>query len=45
MSNAFEQIDWNRRNEAEKSLVKWVNTYCLGLVLDDAPPPKGEEVL
>ena len=23
----------------------WVKTYCLGLVLDDAPPPKGEEVL
>lgn len=45
MANAFEQIDWNRRNEAEKSLVKWVNTYCIGLLLDDAPPPKGEEVL
>ncbi len=22
-----------------------MNTYCLGLVLDDPPPPKGEEVL
>lgn len=45
MTNAFEQIDRKRRNEAEKSLVKWVNTYCLGLVLDDPPPTKGEEVL
>ena len=45
LDDAFQNIDWNRRNEAEKSIEKWVNTYCLGLLLDDAPPPKGVEVL
>lgn len=43
--DAFAQINWQRRNDAEKDIVKWVNTYGLGLLLEDAPPPKGEEVL
>ena len=42
---AFANIDWKRRKAAEKSIVKWVQTYCLGLLLDDAPPPKGKDVL
>lgn len=42
---AFANIDWKRRNAAEKSIVKWVQTYCLGVLLDDAPPPKGKDVL
>ena len=25
--------------------MKWVNTYCVGVFLDDPPPPKGEEIL
>ncbi len=45
LDKAFAEINWKRRNEAEKSIVKWVQTYCLGLLLDDAPPPKGKEVL
>lgn len=45
LDEAFQNIDWKRRNEAEKSIEKWVNTYCLSLLLDDAPPPKGIEVL
>lgn len=45
LDNAFAEINWKRRNEAEKSIVKWVQTYCLGLLLDDAPPPKGKDVL
>lgn len=42
---AMANIDWKRRNKAEKSLVSWVKTYCLGLLLDDPPPPHGCEVL
>ena len=25
--------------------MKWVNTYCMDIFLEDPPPPKGEEVL
>lgn len=45
LDEAIANIDWERRNEAETSIEKWVQTYCLGLLLDDAPPPKGLEVL
>ena len=38
-------IDWKRRTQAEKSLAEWVRTYCFGLLLNDAPPDKGVEVL
>lgn len=34
-------IDWKRRRYAEKSLENWVKTYCVGILLDDPPPPKG----
>ena len=45
LDEAIANIDWKRRNKAEKSIGDWVNTYCLGLLLDDSPPPKGIEVL
>ena len=45
MNAALAGVDWQRRKNAEKSLVEWVKTYCIGLVLDEPPPPKGEEVL
>lgn len=45
LDEARANIDWNRRNEAEKTLSKWVETYCLGILLDDMPPPRGIEVL
>lgn len=45
LDDAFSKIDWSRRKQAETSLVKWVNTYCIGLLLDDSPPVRGEEVL
>lgn len=38
-------IDWKRRRNAESSLVEWVNTYCIGLLLEDQPPELGDEVL
>ena len=42
---ARSRINWERRKEAESDIVKWVNTYCIGVFLDDPPPPKGEEIL
>lgn len=45
MKEMFDNIDWDRRKEAETDIVKWVNTYCLGVFLEDPPPPRGEEVL
>ena len=38
-------IDWERRNEAEKTLAKWVCTYCIGLLIDDEPPERGKLIL
>ena len=38
-------MDWNRRNAAELSLVDFVNTYLIGLTLDEPPSAKGVEVL
>lgn len=45
LDEAFSNINWKRRKEAEKSLPDWVNTYCIPLLLNDPPPVKGEEVL
>lgn len=45
MDLAFSEIDWTRRNAAESTIEEWVKTYCVGLLLDDAPPPKGVDVL
>lgn len=42
---AMAEIDWSLRGSAEKDIVEWVRAYCVGLLLDDPPPPKGEEVL
>ena len=45
MNKAFSNIDWDRRHHAEKSLVNWVQTYCVPLLLNDPPPSLGEQVL
>jgi hypothetical protein len=45
LNEARRNINWQRRNEAERDVVKWVNVYCVGVLLDDPPPPKGEEIL
>lgn len=41
----LKDVDWERRNNAEKSLTNWVNTYCVGIMLNDQPPKLGEVVL
>jgi len=45
LNNAFDSIDWNRRRNAEKSLVDWVATYCVPLLLNDPPPELGNTIL
>lgn len=45
LEDAYKLIDWDRRNKAETSLVNWVNTYGIGLLLEDQPPKMGEVVL
>lgn len=42
---ALSNIDWNRRMTAELSFQKWVDTYCVGLLIDDKPPERGYQVL
>lgn len=45
MNEALSNINWERRNLAEADIVVWVRTYCIGVFLDEAPPPIGEEIL
>ena len=45
LDQAIANIDWDRRREAEKDIVKWVKTYCVPLMLNDDPPELGEGVL
>ena len=35
LDDKFKHVDWDRRRKAEMSLPDWVNTYCLGLLLED----------
>ena len=37
---AFDCIDWQRRNKASASLLEFIKTYCLGLMVDSPPSPK-----
>lgn len=37
MRKAFDAINWRRRKRASKSLVDFVKTYMIGLMIDDAP--------
>ncbi len=45
LDEMFAAVNWRRRRRAEASLTAWVKTYCIGLLLEDAPPPLGEKVL
>ena len=45
MNEAIQKINFKRRAFAEKSLVNWVKTYGIPLLLNDEPPPLGLEVL
>ena len=46
LNEARSKINWKRRKEAESDIVRWVKIYvCNGLLLDDEPPPLGEQIL
>lgn len=45
LDEARANVDRRRRAKAESSLVEWTKTYCVGILLDDPPPPRGEEIL
>lgn len=37
LADAMRRINWRRRNRASRSLVDFVRTYMVGLLIDDAP--------
>ena len=39
------EIDWKRRKAASGSLVEFIKTYCVGLMVDDAPSAKFVDAL
>ena len=41
----FEQIDWERREKASQSLVDFIRTYFIGLMVDTPPSEKFVEAL
>ena len=45
LDKAISEIDWTRRNKASKSLVDFIETYCIGLMIDDKPSEKFIEAL
>ena len=45
LDKARANVDARRREEAEKGLVEWTKTYCVGILLDEPPPPRGEQIL
>lgn len=46
LKDARSKIDWTRRREAESDIVKWFKVYiCKGLLLDEEPPPLGEQII
>lgn len=45
LDKAFAEVNWERRNEASKSLVSFIQTYFIGLMIDDQPSPLFIEAL
>ena len=39
LEEAIKNINWKRREAASKSLVSFIKTYCMGLMIDDEPSP------
>ena len=37
LDEAFSQIDWKRRNNAQKSIENFIETYLMGVLFDDLP--------
>lgn len=45
LNEAFNNIDWKRRDKASKSLVEFIKTYFVGLMVDMPPSEKFVEAL
>lgn len=45
MDEALSNIDWNRRTQAEKSLVAFIEAYLMGVLFEVPPSPKMREVM
>ena len=45
LDEALAKIDWARREEASKSFISFIDTYCIGLMIDDKPSQKFIEAL
>ena len=45
LEEALTAIDWKRREKASRSLIDFIKTYCIGLMVDDSPSPKFVEAL
>lgn len=45
LNEAFSNIDWKRRDKASKSLVEFIKTYFVGLMVDMPPSEKFVEAL
>lgn len=45
MNEAFGNINWERRNKASKTLVDFITTYFVGLMIDTPPSEKFVEAL
>lgn len=45
LDQAFADINWERRKKASESLVSFIETYFIGLMIDDAPSPLFVEAL
>ena len=45
MDEALNNIDWNRRTQAEKSLVAFIEAYLMGVLFEVPPSPKMREVM
>lgn len=45
LDEAFELINWKRRNKASESLVDFIQTYFIGLMVDSPPSEKFVDAL
>lgn len=45
LDNALDMIDWDRRDKASASFIDFIETYCIGLMIDDKPSEKFIEAL
>lgn len=45
MNDAMGKIDWARRKTGSSSFLSFINTYCVGIMLDEPPSGKMIDVI